>query len=86
MLERVRGHWGVENGLHWRLDVVFGEDQRRIRSGHAAENFSRLSRIALNLLKAGPPRAPSIRARRKLAGWDYGYLLSLLTHEPDPGK
>ena len=47
-----------------------------------AENFSRLSRIALNLLKAGPPKAGSIRARRLLAGWDHGYLLSLLTHEP----
>ncbi len=84
MLQRVRGHWGIENRLHWRLDVVFGEDQRRIRSGHAAENFSRLSRIALNLLKAGPPEARSVRARRLLAGWDHDYLLSLLTHEPDP--
>lgn len=86
MLKRVRGHWGVENRLHWRLDMVFDEDQRRIRSGHAAENFSRLSRIALNLLKAGPPKARSIRARRLLAGWDQDYLLSLLIHEPDPDK
>ena len=84
MLQRVRGHWGVENRLHWRLDVVFGEDQRRIRTGHAAENFSRLSRIALNLLKAGPPKARSIRARRLLAGWNHDYLLSLLIHEPAP--
>lgn len=84
MLERVRGHWGVENRLHWRLDVVFDEDQRRIRNGHAAENFSRLSRIALNLLKAGPPKARSIRARRLLAGWNHDYLLNLLIHEPDP--
>ena len=84
MLQRVRGHWGVENRLHWRLDVVFGEDQRRIRSGHAAENFSRLSRIALNLLKAGSPKARSIRARRLLAGWNHDYLLSLLIHEPNP--
>ena len=84
MLERVRGHWGVENRLHWRLDVIFGEDQRRIRSGYAAENFSRLSRIALNLLKAGPPKARSIRARRLLAGWNHDYLLSLLIHDPKP--
>jgi len=83
MLERVRGHWGVENRLHWRLDVIFDEDQRRIRAGHAAENFSRLNRIALNLLKAGPPKPRSIRARRLLAGWRHDYLLSLLIHESD---
>jgi predicted transposase YbfD/YdcC len=86
MLQRVRGHWGIENRLHWCLDVTFGEDQRRIRRGHAAENFSRLSRIALNLLKATPApfaQARSVRARRLLAGWDHDYLLSLLTHEPE---
>jgi predicted transposase YbfD/YdcC len=86
MLQRVRGHWGIENQLHWCLDVTFGEDQRRIRRGHAAENFSRLSRIALNLLKATPApfaQARSVRARRLLAGWVHDYLLSLLTHEPE---
>ncbi len=52
LLDYIRGHWGIENRLHWSLDVNFREDDRRIRQGHAAENFSRLSRIALNLLKA----------------------------------
>jgi predicted transposase YbfD/YdcC len=88
MLQRIRGHWGIENRLHWRLDVTFGEDQRRIRRGHAAENFARLSRIALNLLKTAPakfPQARSIRARRQLAGWDHDYLLTLLTQEPQLG-
>lgn len=86
MLQRVRGHWGIENRLHWCLDVTFGEDQRRIRRGHAAENFSRLSRIALNLLKAAPAtraKARSVRARRLLASWDHDYLLRVLSHDPE---
>lgn len=88
MLERIRGHWGIEHRLHWCLDVTFSEDRRRIRRGHAAENFSRLSRIALNLLKTTPAkfaRARSIRARRLAASWDHDYLLSILTCEPKAG-
>lgn len=77
-----RGHWGVENQLHWRMDVVFGEDDRRIRRLHGAENFTRLSRIALNLLKADISRKASIRQKRKLGGWDHDFLLHLLTQEP----
>jgi predicted transposase YbfD/YdcC len=82
MLALARGHWGVENQLHWRMDVVFGEDQRRIRKDHAAENFTRLSRIALNLLKADKSVKASIRAKRKLGGWDHDFLIHLLTLEP----
>jgi predicted transposase YbfD/YdcC len=82
MLELARGHWGVENQLHWRMDVVFHEDDRRIRKEHAAENYTRLSRIALNLLKADTSVKASIRAKRKLAGWDHDFLLHLLTLEP----
>ena len=52
MLSLIRGHWGIENSLHWSLDIAFREDDCRIRRGHAAENFSRLNRIALNLLKS----------------------------------
>jgi hypothetical protein len=88
MLQRVRGHWSIENRLHGCLDVTFGEDQRRIRRGHAAENFSRLARLALNLLKTAPApfaHARSVRARRLLAAWDHDYLLSLLTHESKAG-
>jgi predicted transposase YbfD/YdcC len=48
---RIRLHWGIENKLHWVLDVAFGEDLSRNRAGHAAQNFSLLNRIALNLLK-----------------------------------
>lgn len=72
-----RGHWGIENNLHWILDVIFREDQSRLHKGHGAQNFSRLRRIALNLLKAHPKKA-SIKGKRKLAGWDHGFLLEVL--------
>ena len=78
MLERVRGHWGVENGLHWCLDVSFEEDRRRIRQGHGAENFSRLSRIALNLLKQERTNKHGIKTKRLRCGWDHDYLLTVL--------
>lgn len=75
----VRGHWGIENQLHWQLDVHFGEDLRRVRKDHGAENFSRLCRIALNLLKADKATKAGIKGRRHKAGWDETYLLRLLT-------
>jgi len=77
----VRGHWGIENGLHHVLDVSFHEDDSRIRRGHGAENMSRLRRIALNLLKAADPytKRKSIKGRRKIAGWDHQFLLHLIT-------
>jgi predicted transposase YbfD/YdcC len=78
MAGAIRGHWGIENQLHWSLDVTFGEDQSRIRKDHGAENFSRLRRIALNLLQKEKTTKASIRGKRKLAGWDHGYLLKLL--------
>jgi predicted transposase YbfD/YdcC len=78
MLERVRGHWGIENGLHWCLDVSFDEDRRRIRQGHAA-NFSRLGRIALNLLKQERTDKHGIKTKRLRCGWDHDYLLTVLT-------
>jgi predicted transposase YbfD/YdcC len=73
-----RAHWGVENGLHWTLDVAMNEDQCRIREGHAAENFSRLRRIALNLLKNEKTIKAGIKAKSKTAGWDHDYLLKVL--------
>ncbi len=79
ILELSRGHWGVENQLHWCMDVVFHEDQRRMRKDHSAENYTRLSRIALNLLKADKSVKASIRQKRKLGGWDHDFLLHLLT-------
>jgi predicted transposase YbfD/YdcC len=79
MHDAVRGHWAVENRLHWQLDVSFGEDQRRIRKGHGAENFSRLCRVALNLLKRDKSVKIGVHGKRLKAGWDEHYLLRLLT-------
>lgn len=79
MGEYIRGHWNVENGLHWQLDVSFGEDDRRIRRDHGAENFSRLCRMALNLLKSDKTLKVGVKAKRLRAGWDEPYLLRLLT-------
>jgi predicted transposase YbfD/YdcC len=73
-----RGHWGVENKVHWILDVAFNEDQRRIRVGHGAENFSRLCRTSLNLLKAEKTYKVGIAAKRKACGWDNQYLLKVV--------
>lgn len=75
----VRGHWAVENNLHWQLDVSFNEDHRRIRKGHGAENFSRLGRLALNLLKRDQTIKAGIKAKRLNAGWDHDYLLKLIS-------
>jgi predicted transposase YbfD/YdcC len=79
MHDAVRGHWSVENQLHWQLDVSFGEDQRRVRKGYGAENFSRLCRLALNLLKRDKSVKIGIHGKRLKAGWDEHYLLRLLT-------
>ena len=79
MAQTVRGHWAVENKLHWQLDVSFDEDQRRIRKNHGAENFSRLCRLALNLLKRDKTVKIGIHGKRLKAGWDEPYLLRLLT-------
>ena len=74
----VRSHWGIENQVHWVLDVEFGEDQSRIRQGAAAENMALLRRIALNLVRQHPRQRHSIRTRRLLASWDDAYLRQLL--------
>lgn len=74
----VRSHWGIENQLHWVLDVQFGEDQSRARAGFAAENLATLRRLALNLLKRETTKKRGIRGKQKNAGWDHRYLLRLL--------
>jgi len=79
MLERIRSHWTVENNLHWQLDVSFREDEKRIRVGHGAENFSRLCRLTLNRLKADKSTKASIHTKRLKAAWDDYYLFRLLT-------
>ena len=79
MAEAIRGHWGIENQLHWHLDVSFGEDACRVRKGHGAENFSRLRRIALNLLQQEITNTRGVKIKRLRAGWDHDYLLRVLT-------
>lgn len=74
----VRGHWGVENGLHWSLDVAYGEDQARMREGNSAENFSILRRITLNLLRQDKSIKAGVKNRRLVAGWDDAYRQKLL--------
>jgi predicted transposase YbfD/YdcC len=73
----LRNHWGIENGLHWCLDVSFREDQSRTRIGHAAANLATLRRVALSLLKRAGTKG-SIRTRRMKAAWDDDYLLQVL--------
>lgn len=74
----VRGHWGVENKLHWVLDVQMGEDQSRARVGYAAENLATLRRLALNLIKRDKTKQRGIKGKQLNAGWDHAYLLRLL--------
>lgn len=75
----IRGHWQIENNLHWSLDISFNEDACRIRKGHGAENFSRLRRIALNLLRNEKSHKVGIKTKRFRAGLDEDYLLKVLT-------
>ena len=79
----VRGHWGVENKLHWVLDVCFREDQSRARAGFAAENLATLRRLALNLLKQENTKKRGIKGKMLNAGWDNSYLLRLLGVNPE---
>lgn len=81
LLGYIRGHWSVENKLHWCLDVSFADDQRRIRTGHGAENYARLSRIALNLLKAQTRHKVGIKTKRLCCGWNHDYLFRVLTQD-----
>jgi predicted transposase YbfD/YdcC len=73
----VRGHWGVENKLHWRLDMCYGEDESRIRKDHGAENFSRLRRIAMNKLKSDPTKM-SLKCKRYKCSLNRDYLIKML--------
>ena len=77
MARAIRGHWGVENSLHWVLDVTFREDDSRIRKGHGAENIAALRRLAVTLLKREPTKQ-SIATKRLMAAWDEDYLWRVL--------
>lgn len=74
----VRGHWGIENSLHWVLDVAFREDDSRVRKENAPENLTVLRHIAINLLKKDKTTKCGIKNRRKKAGWDNEYLRKIL--------
>jgi predicted transposase YbfD/YdcC len=74
----VRSHWNIENKVHWVMDVCFGEDQSRARSGHAAENLATLRRLALNMLKRETKKKRSLKGKMLNASWDHAYLQRLL--------
>lgn len=77
----IRGHWDIENGLHWVLDVAFREDESRTRHGYAGENLSLLRRVAVSLLKRAGEKG-SVETRRLRAGWDQDFLLQALQGIP----
>jgi predicted transposase YbfD/YdcC len=97
--EAVRGHWAIENALHWTLDVVFADDQSRLRKGHGAHNMAVVRHFAINLIRHAPeperpppmkpqrratkPRRTSIKLRRKIASWTSAYLETALAASPN---
>jgi predicted transposase YbfD/YdcC len=76
--QAIRSHWGIENSLHWTLDVTFSEDKSRIRKDHSPENFALLRRLAVNLLKQEKEFKGSLKMKRYLAGMDNNYLVQVL--------
>jgi predicted transposase YbfD/YdcC len=76
-LKVIRGHWGIENSLHWVLDVVFDEDRSRVRKDHGPENLALLRRMAVSMLKAEKSKG-SIRGKRLIAGWKNEFLEKIL--------
>ena len=74
----VRGHWGIENTLHWTLDMTFREDESRVRGRRLADNLSWLRRLGLTLLKRHPKKQ-TIAMKRRIAGWNVGFLMQVLT-------
>ena len=75
--EAIRCHWGIES-MHWVLDLIFKEDQSRLRRGHGAQNMALVRRLAFNLVRAGRGKR-SIKTARKVAGWDPSFLAQLIT-------
>ena len=78
-----RRHWGIENGLHWVLDVAFREDEARARLGYSAQNLAVLRHMALNLLKQERTARWGTKVKRLKAGWDESYLLKVLASKPN---
>lgn len=81
LVEAVRAHWGIENKLHWTLDVAFNEDRSRLRRGHGPANMAVVRHFAINLIRNANGKH-SIKTRRKLASWNPAYLLSIITPPP----
>jgi predicted transposase YbfD/YdcC len=79
--EAIRGHWAIENRLHWVLDVTFADDQSRLRKGHGARNMATVRHFALNLVRTATDKR-SIKSRRKIAGRDANYLDAILSSRP----
>ena len=73
----IRAHWAIENSLHWVMDMIFRDDECRVRTSNAPANFATCRHIAYNLTRKAPGK-DSIRLRRKTAGWDDEYLASLV--------
>jgi predicted transposase YbfD/YdcC len=76
--QAVRGHWGIENSLNWVLDVTFGEDDSRLRSGYGAENFAVIRQLALNLLNCDPSKG-SVKRKLLRAAWNDDFRANLLS-------
>ena len=73
----IRDHWAIENSLHWVLDMVFQDDECRLRTDHAPANFTTLKHMALNLIRSAPGK-DSLRLKRKVAAWDDDFLASII--------
>jgi predicted transposase YbfD/YdcC len=73
----VRSHWAIENGLHWVMDMVFRDDECRVRTDHAPANFTTIKHIAYNMIRRAPGK-DSLRLKRKVAAWDDDFLASLI--------
>ncbi len=78
LMHTIRAHWGIENRLHWVLDVAFGEDECSVRPDHAPHNLATLRKLSLNLLRQDTKAKCGVKARRKMAGGDDDYLLRIL--------
>ena len=76
----IRGHWGIENGLHWVMDMVFRDDECRIRRDNAPANFATVKHMASNLLRQAPGK-DSLRVKRKVAAWDDDYLAAIVARK-----